>query len=217
MAEDISVKKQTKVGPPVSYEIKNVVRRQQSRLRRAATPGRQRFKQFVAGRRLLRNQKTFLNPSEMDMHGEAVLEGVRRGVFEMVDLEGWKYAADIYGSVWKTKGTVRKLVSGKRKSIPVREEIEVRNSIDVKKSDSAPQQPSQKVEAVEDNTSVKDDLTELQGIGPGRARKLESKGITSFVKLAGMNSGELAVMLGANVTVDQASELISAAKERIGG
>lgn len=58
------------------------------------------------------------------------------------------------------------------------------------------------------------DFTELEGIGPAGAQKLNSAGITTFQQLAGNSAAQLVGILGSPMTNDKAQAVIEAAAAR---
>ena len=180
------------------YEVKNVVRRVQTRLRRAAMPGRLRFRQQVAGRRLLRGQSMMLKPAVFEQYREQILAGVLAGALEVVDPDGVRYFVDPMGKLCKAKpGTAVQTLKPK-----------------------AVERPEPKtVEQVEPKTTKHvepDDLTQLPGIGAGRAKKLEAAGVTTYKQVAVMSPGDLVKIVGSPLTEDQASDICDAASEMEG-
>jgi len=192
-----------KPSPP-RYKITNVVRRVRSRIRRAAAPGRARFKQYVCGRRLLRKQSIFVTEEEMSRYGKQIQEQVKAGVIEIETPDGEKICSDIHGNVMMRRG-------GK---VEIAEKAESDLREDSVEEEVAEEEVAEEEVEEEIDEEVEDDLTELPGIGPGRARKLEAEGITSFAQLVEMGSGALAELLG--VPEDTAADLCKAAEEMEG-
>lgn len=183
------------------FTIKNVVRRVQTRLRRASAPRRLRFKQYIGGRRLLRNQVMRLSPEQFEAVRDEVIKGIECGALEMVDPDGVKHSADALGRVVHRKGMVAE-------------------AADVPKPTPAPPPPPPEPKKEEPKKAPPppkaDTLTELPGVGTGRAKKLEAAGIKTFSHIAEMAPGKLAKILGPPTTEDQAAEICDAASKKGG-
>jgi hypothetical protein len=76
MAEEA---KKVAAAPAQTYYVKNVVRRVGSRLHRAKSASRHRFKLFIGARRLLRNKKLPLSPEEFEVHKDQIKQMVLDG------------------------------------------------------------------------------------------------------------------------------------------
>jgi len=203
--------------PGNHYIIKNVVRRVQSRLRRYAGPTRLKFKQFVAGRRLLRNQSMPLDAETFGKYSKEILEGVRAGALEVIDPDGWRYFADVHGSVSRSRGM--EVVSLEPKKAQAGEPphpppAEPTGDVDAPNPPTTGEAPLEETDTAEETVSGEvepDDLTELPGVGSGRAKKLVEAGVVSFSQIAAMEPESLAELLG--VTEEVAENIIEAADQ----
>lgn len=188
------------------YKITNVVRRVNTRIRRVAAPGRRRFKQYVCGKRLLRKQIMWITAAEMEQYKTQLLAQVREGAIEITTPEGAVLRAGIDGRII-TQGPGAALI-GKEPAAPPpppppTEAPAVTPQVEVPEHDQVPEPKA-------------DTLTELPGVGIGRARKLEAAGITTFKQIAEMAPGALLKILGPPMTEDQAADICNAASEREG-
>ena len=169
--------KKSEPAPP-RFKITNVVRRVNNRVRRAMAPGRRRFKQFVCGKRLLRKQSIWVSPEEMEKHQAQLLEQVREGAIEITTPDGVVLSADIHGRIVGRRGMEIFLAEDLEKpaSTPLKEvETKPERKMEPKVEAPAPTPPPPpaQVEPVQEETpasSKVDNLTELPGVGAGRAR-----------------------------------------------
>lgn len=211
----------TKAPPPPRFIVTNVVRRQSSRLRRAAAPGKPRFKQFVGGQRLLRKQRMFLTPQRFEELQHELYEKVMAGAIEITAPDGTLLRCDARGRLVAKNGSSLTTLGEK----PVvkadkTEKVEKTEKVDPPKSekkDEPPKDETKKDEPPKDeppkaeSKTEPDDLTTLPGIASGRAKKLHSQGITTFKQLSEMSPDRLAELL--NMTTDQAADICDAASE----
>lgn len=190
-----------------NFEVKNVVRRVQTRLRRAASPGRLRFRQHVAGRRLLRGQTMVLKPKVFELWAEQIYRGVLAGALEVVDPEGVRYFVDGVGNLCKRE-------PGKplEKREPAKPEPPTNEELETEPEKTELEKTEEKSDTTADLPAV-DDLTELPGVGPGRAKKLRGAAITTFKQVARMTPADLMKLVGSPLTEDQAAEICDAARE----
>lgn len=77
------------------YYVENIVRKEATRLHRAKSPTRHRYKQFVAGRRILRTQKLALTEEEFQAHKDQIKEMVLAGVVALHMPDGMKVTSTI--------------------------------------------------------------------------------------------------------------------------
>lgn len=221
-AEEAKAESKKSEPPPPHFKITNVVRRVNSRVRRVVAPGRRRFKQFVCGRRLLRKQSILVTPEEMEEHKERLYEQVREGAIEITAPDGTLLSVDKSGNLTSRKGMELHVVDesaaprfkGKAEKVeePKVEEPEEAPEIEEPEEEEPTTEPEPAPEPPASTES--DDLTELPGVGAGRARKLESAGITTFKQIAEMAPESLAKVLGSPVTEDQATAICDAASEK---
>jgi predicted flap endonuclease-1-like 5' DNA nuclease len=199
--------------PPPLFKITNIVRRQRSRVRRVVAPGKRRFKQYVCGRRLLRNQSISVSPEEMEKYKDRLYEQVREGAIEITAPDGSRLYADHLGNLVARKGMEVHVVDeakvpaySKKPGVVVEPDGEEEAPVEETKPDLPPPpepEPEPEPEA--------DDLTELPGVGAGRAKKLEAAGITTFKQIAEMAPEQLSSLLG--LTEDAATDICDAASE----
>lgn len=182
------------------FVVKNMVRRVQTRLQRAASPGRIRFKQFIGGKRLLRNQKMLLTRAQFKTSSKEILAGIKCGALEVTDPAGWVFFVGTNGVIYQRKGTEVNLY--------VEEQLECSVEANAN-NDILPSTPEVVPPAVKPNN-----LTELPGIGSGRARKLQASGITTFKQIADLSPTKLAKLLGGPTTEEQAAEICKAAAKK---
>jgi|GEM_PF-5357784 len=204
--------KTKKASSPPRFKITNVVRRVNTRVRRAAAPGRRRFKQYVCGRRLLRKQSMTVSAEEMEQYQKRLYEQVREGAIKITAPNGTVLSADVLGNLIARNGRETQLVD--KAKVPVYQEKAGAGELN-----EVPTQPEPKVEVsgpdeVELDEVEPDDLTELPGVGAGRARKLEAAGINTFKQVAEIDPSELVKLLGSPVTEDQAANICDAASEK---
>jgi predicted flap endonuclease-1-like 5' DNA nuclease len=209
---------EAKKESPIRFRVTNVVRRVNSKVRRIVAPGRRHFKQFVCGKRLLRKQSIWISPEEMEKYKAQLYEQVREGAIEIMAPDGSILSVDVRGNLTTRKGMTVTIIStealGLSKSAPapkpIAKVVEEPKHVEVAVSLPAPPAPTTPV-------SVKvNDLTELPGVGAGRAKKLEVAGITTFKQIAEMSPGELVKILGPTVTEDQATDICNVASEKEG-
>jgi predicted flap endonuclease-1-like 5' DNA nuclease len=196
-----------KSEPPPRFKITNVVRRVNTRVRRVVAPGKRRFKQYVCGRRLLRNQSTWVTPEEMEAYKERLYEQVREGAIEITAPDGTVLSVDTLGNLVARKGMDVKVVD--KVDLPTRPAKKEAPEVEVTE-EPPPEEPAPEPPA----PTEPDDLTELPNVGAGRARKLEASGITTFKQIAEMEPSALVKVLGSPVTEDQAAAICDAASEK---
>jgi predicted flap endonuclease-1-like 5' DNA nuclease len=221
--------------PPPRFKITNVVRRVGSRLRRYAAPGRRRFKQFVCGKRLLRKQSVLVTPEEMEKHQERLYEQVREGAIEITAPDGSVLSADVRGNLISRKGMEVTVVDEAKVTIFLEQpgrleklakggepkaetpEVTVEEAEPPHPPPATPPDPAKEMTSQPPSDTPKpDDLTGLQGVGPGRARKLVEAGITTFKQIAETSPAELARLLGSPATVPMAAAIRVAASKKGG-
>lgn len=102
-----------KKAAPAPFLIENVVRRQGTRLHRARSATRHRFKQFIGGKRILRNQKLPLQPNEFEANLKQIVEMLQGGVIAVHTPEGIRITTLPDGRYVLTKKTGAVKVLGK--------------------------------------------------------------------------------------------------------
>ena len=180
------------------YYVENTVRRVGTRLHRAKSPTRHRFKLFIAGQRLLRNRKMPLNEEQFEANQEKIREGLA------INKRGSKS-----GRLIRTKpnGAVKIDDDPQPTQAPPKAS---------KEPEETPQPPAEEPVEVEVPpeelaAAEPDDLTELPGIGGGRAKKLAEAGVTTFAGVVELGAQGLMDLLGLNE--EAAAEIIAAAQE----
>jgi predicted flap endonuclease-1-like 5' DNA nuclease len=217
MAEEKKAAKKAKPDRGPTFIVTNVVRRVQTRLRRSASPGRGRFKQIVCGRRLLRNQKMPISAALLEEYKHLLYPQVKNGYITITGPDGTVLQADHLGNLIARKGQDIVLVDGPDKGKKLSEappppepKDEPEEVEEVEEPEDELEEPESEVTEVAEPKS--DDLTALDGIGPGRARKLEESGLTTLLQVAEAAPSELAKLL--NMTEDAAAEICNAASEK---
>jgi DNA uptake protein ComE-like DNA-binding protein len=197
-----------KKAAPAPFLIENVVRRQGTRLHRARSATRHRFKQFIGGKRILRNQKLPLNEAEFRANEKQVVEMLHAGVVAVHTPDGIRITTLPDGRYVLTKktGAVKVLDKGEVPS------CFTGGSAPLPKAAPTPAPQPKEDSTVLVEKAEPDDLTELPGIGAGRAKKLLAEGIDTFAKVVDVGAGTLAEIF--NVPEDTAAEMVAAAKER---
>jgi predicted flap endonuclease-1-like 5' DNA nuclease len=202
--------------PQPTYKITNVVRRVQSRLRRAAAPGRGRFKQFVCGKRILRKQTLSVTEDQFKEYEHQLFEQIKAGVIQVVTPEGRLLFADVAGNILARKGMDVRMVAPTKGYKPPKKAEAKKEDDPAKVSEPEPIPEPEPAPEPEPDPEPMDVLTELPGIGLGRARKLEEAGVKTFRQIAEMAPGKLVKLLGPTMTEDQAAEICDAASEKEG-
>ena len=191
------------------FLIENVVRREGTRLHRARSITRHRFKQYIAGQRLTRNQKLPLTAEQFAANGKQVMELLKGGVIAVHTPDNVRVTTLPDGRYVLTR-----MKDGAHKVLEADANPFEGIKMEAPAPKPAPKAEAPKEEAKEPEPTVTepDELTELPNIGGGRARKLTAAGITSFAQIASMDAGALAETLG--VDEGLAAEVIEAAKGR---
>jgi predicted flap endonuclease-1-like 5' DNA nuclease len=212
-------KEMAKASPRL-FKVTNVVRRVNSRVRRALAPGRRRFKQYVCGKRLLRKQSILISEEEMIQHEKRLYEQVKEGAIEITTPEGVVISADALGNIVGRKGMKVEVMEGAPPPPPPPADTAVEPPKPEEPKADPPEEPpadtavEPPAETEEETVIEPDDLTELPGVGPGRVKKLTAAGIITFKQLAQMAPQDLVKVLGSPVTEDQAADICDAASEK---
>jgi predicted flap endonuclease-1-like 5' DNA nuclease len=202
---------EAKKAPRPGFLIENVVRREGTRLHRARSITRHRFKIYIAGQRLVRNTKLPLTAEQFAANGEQIVELLKEGAVAVHTPDNVRVTTLPDGRYVLTR-----MKDGAHKVL----EADANPFEGIKmEAPKAPKKPEPKVEAPKEEAAPEptvktepDDLTELPNIGGGRARKLTAAGITSFAQIASMGADALAETLG--VDDGMAAEIVEAAKGR---
>lgn len=205
------------------FQVENTVRKVGSRLHRAMSPTRHRFKQYIAGKRLLRNKKLSLSEAEFRQNEEQIVELVLAGIVAVHTPENIRVTSLPAGEFVLTKmgsGATKILAKGEIPTCFGGEGVSLVQETDTpegpKTNTESPTEEELETKPEESDVTemTPDDLTELPNIGAGRARKLEFAGIATFQDVSGRKN-ELTSLL--NVTDDVAAEIAEAAFEKLGG
>lgn len=189
------------------FIIKNVVRRVNTRTKRVAAPTRARFKQYVAGRRLLRKQSISITEEEFAKEETSILARVKAGILEVITPGG---------------GVINALTDFSQeappKAVKVVEEVKAEEKVEAGWQE--PVIPQDELEEVTKEAPAEeaksDDLTALPHIGPGRANKLISEGITSYETVVDAGADILMEILGGTFSKEMAEAAVQKAKEQVG-
>lgn len=194
-----------KAAKPVYY-VENTVRRVGTRLHRAKSATRHRFKTFINGQRLLRGQKTPMTEEQFQANEAKIMEMVLAGQVALHRPDGMRITSTPDGRLIyrRADGAVKiaeepTAVPKAPKPAPKKVEVEPEVMTSAEPTVETPAEP--------------DDLTALPGIGAGRARKLEASGINSFRALIAAGPAKLAEVLG--VAEEVAEEVVEAAQEKM--
>jgi predicted flap endonuclease-1-like 5' DNA nuclease len=212
MAEEAAKQEAPKKGPV--YYVENVVRRQSSRTHRARSATRHRFKQWVAGRRLLRGKKMPLTEAQFEAEKEKIERLVLAGCLALYLPDGMRITSLPDGRLVYTRadGAVK---IGEAPEKPVKDPADTAETPDPESGEEGEADEGELEEEGEaegdEPTEEPDDLTELPGIGGGRAKKLAEAGIYSYGAIVAMGSEALSGLLG--VTDEAAEEICEAAAE----
>lgn len=196
-----------------TYLIENVVRKQGTRLHRARATTRHRFKQYVAGQRLIRGKKLPLSEEAFRGAEGQIIELLQAGIVAVHTPDNIRITTLPDGRYVLTK-----MPNMGNKILEPGELPSCFKGGTAKAEVPKKAAPPPKVEAAKEERpdatgkTEPDDLTELPNIGGGRARKLTAAGITTFGQIASMSTGALAETLG--VDEGLASEIVEAAKGR---
>lgn len=198
--------KNEKVKKPVYY-VENTVRRVGTRLHRARSATRHRFKIFLGDRRILRNKKLPLTEEQYKKFEDKINEMIFAGKVALHMPDGTRVSSLPDGRI------VHRRVDG---AVKVLESV----GAGVEESPEPPPRPLPKSveKALEPEEPIPtpkkaegpDDLTTLPGIGASRVRKLNSVGIFTFADIVKAGTGELVEVLG--VAEEVAVEAVEAAK-----
>jgi len=199
-----------KKGTAEVYYVENTVRRVGTRLHRAMSPTRHRFKLFVAGQRLIRGQKIPLTPAQFQQEEKKIQEMVLAGQLALYLPDGMRITSMPDGRLIYTRkdgavkiGEAPPKVEKPIKDVPTKDELPpVEAPAPVKVETPAP---------VVSNKLEPQDLTALPNIGAGRARKLEANGVSNYYQVVALGVSGLADLLG--VTEEVAEEIVAKATE----
>jgi len=195
------------------YYVENTVRKVGTRLHRAMSATRHRFKLFIAGQRLLRGQKLSLTPEQFHKEEKKIREMVLAGQLALYMPDGMRITSLPDGRLVYTRadGAVKigdaplpKEEKPAPKAVPL---VEVKPAVAVVNPEAV--QKLVKEEPVAKKEPQ--DLTVLPNIGAGRAKKLEANAIRYYHQVVEMGVSGLVELLG--VTEEVAEEIIDKATE----
>jgi len=210
-----------------SFIIENVVGKRGTRLHRLKSPTRHRFKQYVAGRRIVRGGKIPISEEALLQNIDSILPLLDGGIIAIHTPERIKIVSNPKGGyvLTKAEGAV-KLADNEELYVLLRMDGAAEAQEILDNEEEVPDDSPEEIEAEEvldeeeapedaelpgDDDDVQEDLTAISGIGAGRAKKLYSAGVETFAKLANMEAEELANTV--SVDADTAEAMISAAEE----
>lgn len=197
------------------YTVKNIVRSVTTRTLRKQGPTRPRFKQFVAGRRLLRKQSVVLSAEEFKEHHKSIMDRVAMGILEVRDADGHI----VFGL--KAEAFSKEVENAKPDWPVTRDpEEELREMSEEQKADAGRQEPvipEEELKKAEQSMEARpDELTDLPHIGAGRANKLIGEGITDFNAVVDAGAEILMEILGGTFSKEMAEAVVQKAKEKVG-
>ena len=193
--------KNEKVKQPVYY-VENTVRRVGTRLHRARSTTRHRFKIFLGEQRILRNKKLPLTEEKYKKFEDRIQEMILAGKVALHMPDGTRISSLPDGRL------VYRRADGAIKVGEVAEAPESKPLPKMVENALEPEDPiptSKKPEA-----KGQDDLTLLPGIGASRVRKLVSVGISSFEAVSKATPTKLVEVLG--VAEEVAADIVETAK-----
>jgi len=192
--------KNEKVAKPIYY-VENTVRRVGTRLHRARSATRHRFKIFLGEQRILRNKRLPLTEENYKKFEAKIQELMLAGKVALHLPDGTRVSALPDGRI------VHRRIDGAAKVVeteaapvepkPLPKMVE--NALEPEEPIPTPKKPKEP-----------DDLTVLPGIGASRVRKLNAAGIHTFADVANASPAKLVEIL--LVAEEVAEEAVQAAK-----
>ena len=196
-----------KVAQP-TYYVENTVRRVGTRLHRARSATRHRFKIFLGERRILRNKKLPLTEAQFMLHEKRILELMLAGKVALHTPDGTRIHANPDGSrVYRRADGALKVVV---ESEAAHEETVPEERAPVEEAPSE-EVPVEEEEEVEEEVEEDDDLTNLPSIGASRANKLRAAGLGNFAAISKAEPALIVKILG--ITEEVATTVVAAAKK----
>jgi len=208
MSDEGTIKK---VAQP-TYYVENTVRRVGTRLHRARSATRHRFKIFLGERRILRNKKLPLTEAQFMLHEKRILELMLAGKVALHTPDGTRIHANPDGSrVYRRADGALKVVveseAAHEETVP-----EERAPVEEAPSEEAPvEEEEEEEEEVEEEVEEDDDLTNLPSIGASRANKLRAAGLGNFAAISKAEPALIVKILG--ITEEVATTVVAAAKK----
>lgn len=187
MAEAATEKKEVaekaKPEPKKVYQVENVVRTVGSRLLRAKSAVRHRFKLFVAGQRLLRGKKLPLTSEQFEANKEEIQKMVMAGQVAVITPDGIRVTALPDGRLiqMRVKDGAVKIVDGPaqvKKAKPVAKDEQPVEKVKTEPEPSKAEMPKppEEVKTAEIKTSAKAEEKVVEESKKASSKKPESKG-----------------------------------------
>lgn len=199
------------------YYVENVVRKVGTRLHRAKSPTRHRFKLFIAGQRLIRGQKIPLTPAQFQKEEKKIHEMVLAGQLALYLPDGMRITSTHTGDMIYTRadGAVKVVKQSDQNKAPTKrpiEEVSTKEELPPQNVPvEAPKEMFKDKTVADAKATPPQDLTVLPNIGAGRARKLEAKGVSNYYQVVELGVSGLMELLG--VTEEVAEEIVEKATE----
>jgi predicted flap endonuclease-1-like 5' DNA nuclease len=198
--------KNEKVKKPVYY-VENTVRRVGTRLHRARSATRHRFKIFLGEQRILRNKKLPLTEENYKKFEDRIREMMLAGKVALHMPDGTRVSALPDGRiVYRRADGAMKIADAIDSTVAAPAEPAPKPLPKMVEAALEPEEPIPAPKKAEEP----DDLTTLPGIGASRVRKLNAVGIFTFADIVKAGTGELVEVLG--VADEVAVEAVEAAK-----
>jgi predicted flap endonuclease-1-like 5' DNA nuclease len=199
--------KTEKVTKPVYY-VENTVRRVGTRLHRARSATRHRFKIFLGDRRILRNKKLALTAEQYELFKDKIQDMMIAGKVALHMPDGTRISTLPDGryvhkrldgaiKIVEAEGVVSEVEPTEAPPKPLPKSVET--ALEPEEPIPTPKKPAEP-----------DDLTVLPGIGASRVRKLNAVGISSFEAISKTTPESLVEVLG--VSEEVAVDIVNTAK-----
>ena len=190
------------------YYVENTVRRVGTRLHRARSATRHRFKIFLGDQRILRNKKLALTEENYKKFEDKIQEMIIAGKVALHMPDGIRISALPDGrlvhrradgaiKIVEAEGVVTESETPEPPPRPLPKSVE--KALEPEEPIPVPKKPAEP-----------DDLTVLPGIGASRVRKLNAVGINSFASVSKTPPANLVEVLG--VSDEVAVDIVETAK-----
>ncbi len=201
MSDEGTIKK---VAKP-TYYVENTVRRVGTRLHRARSATRHRFKIFLGERRILRNKKLPLTVEQFTLYEKRIHELMLAGKVAVHTPDGTRIHALPDGKLVYRRADGALKFEYAPEAAPEKVETE-------KVEEPAPvEEAPVEEEEVEEEAEEDDDLTNLPSIGASRANKLRAAGLETFAAISKAAPTTIVKILG--ITEEVAIAVVAAAKK----
>ena len=189
------------------YYVENTVRRVGTRLHRARSATRHRFKIFLGEQRILRNKKLALTEENYKKFEDKINEMIFAGKVALYMPDGTRVSALPDGRIVhrRADGAIKVLESVG----PTSEKAPEPPPTPLPKSVEKALEPEEPIPTPKKPKEL-DDLTVLPGIGASRVRKLNAVGIDSFASISSTPPANLVEVLG--VSDEVAVDIVETAK-----